>query len=411
MPFCSSGVSGQIPGTTDDVILTTTALEALAAKLPGGWLTAPAIAGVSSLIQLHLPSFCAADPPADPGMTAADVLALITMTPTATPTGAIAKLVQLLERLAWPQFCQCLTATTPAVTPPSAPSGLPAINPPQYLPAPAAATPCQTYPQFTTPAMTTVDSNIWNLLTGGHNTSVPPIGFTNIPGGTTTVEIKATNNVVGGTNKSISFFIIAQGPTGVSLGSGQTIAIASGATVDAFYTVPAGAASVDATIFTAGGAPLTTNTLTFQAFAWCGALPGQGQSACCPPDPSLQAILTQILTLVTLTQRQGVPFAYVPGTVHAGLTGTGTVAVSGILALAAQATTLPTQLGQVAGTPPRVFELGWLSLGTADGYEQPVFLDAQNQLIVPRSAGLVTTVGYSLHSGVTLTLTELLREP
>jgi hypothetical protein len=85
--------------------------------------------------------------------------------------------------------------------------------------------------------------------------------------------------------------------------------------------------------------------------------------------------------------------------------------VSGILALAVSLTTVPTQLGDRLGTPPRLFDVGWLSLGTSDGYEEAVFVNSATQLVVPRSAGLLTTVGYSLHSGVVMTITELTREP
>jgi len=57
----------------------------------------------------------------------------------------------------------------------------------------------------------------------------------------------------------------------------------------------------------------------------------------------MQAQLDQLMAMVTLIQRQAAPFGYVPGAIHAGLTGTGVIAIQGLIGCKS-VTTLPTQL-------------------------------------------------------------------
>jgi hypothetical protein len=114
--------------------------------------------------------------------------------------------------------------------------------------------------------------------------------------------------------------------------------------------------------------------------------------------------------MVTLLQRQAAPFAYVSGPVHSGLTGTGSFAVQGILGLHASASGL-SGIGLRVGTPDVRLEIGRLNLGTSDAYSDRVQLVLGDQVVFPAAAGLFTVVGYTLEPGVTLTVTELLREP
>jgi len=125
---------------------------------------------------------------------------------------------------------------------------------------------------------------------------------------------------------------------------------------------------------------------------------------------SMSAQLGWIRTDVELIQRQGVPFGYVTGAVHAGLTGDGSFDVADILGLAVNCTTIPGYLGLEAGTPDEHLFLGRLNLGTLDGWTPRQLLVDQPQLLLGVS-GAVTVVGYSLAGGVVATITELRREP
>lgn len=113
--------------------------------------------------------------------------------------------------------------------------------------------------------------------------------------------------------------------------------------------------------------------------------------------------------MVTLIQRQSVPFAYVSGTTHSGLTGTGTLSVSGILGLLVNAG-VPTSTSDIAGTPDVRIPIGRVNFGTADGYRDRDQLVTDSQVVFPAVAGLYTVIGYSLEPGVTATFTELVRE-
>jgi hypothetical protein len=73
--------------------------------------------------------------------------------------------------------------------------------------------------------------------------------------------------------------------------------------------------------------------------------------------------------------------------------------------------TLPSAIGSESGTPTEYFELGFLSVGTADGYQRSVRLEHNPQVWFPPDMGSQTLVGYSLNPLVTATITELQREP
>lgn len=112
--------------------------------------------------------------------------------------------------------------------------------------------------------------------------------------------------------------------------------------------------------------------------------------------------------LVTLIQRQGVPFAYIPAGTFAGLTGSGEVAVSGILAVSVDASDHPLTSVEF-GHPSERFDNGWINLGDADGWFARVQLGPHPTLI-PSVPAFVTKVGYTLPPGVTATLRTFKRE-
>lgn len=126
----------------------------------------------------------------------------------------------------------------------------------------------------------------------------------------------------------------------------------------------------------------------------------------------MAALQTQVAIVnqtTQLIQRQHVPFAYVPGTLHSGLTGAGQFAVQGILGLAVQLTTLPPGIGSTSDDPVEYFGAGWISTGTPDGWRRtspiahnPFWLDVQPE---------DTLVGYTFEPGVVANIEEFLREP
>lgn len=115
--------------------------------------------------------------------------------------------------------------------------------------------------------------------------------------------------------------------------------------------------------------------------------------------------------MVTLIQRQSVPFAYVPSTAHAGLSGAGTLSISGLLGVKIAVTTLPGAIGRKSTTPEEIFDAGFITFGTPDGYPSSYRLEHHPQLILPARCSAFTQLAYDLHPGVVITITELLREP
>jgi hypothetical protein len=127
----------------------------------------------------------------------------------------------------------------------------------------------------------------------------------------------------------------------------------------------------------------------------------------------IAAIGTQVSYLradVQLIQRQGVPFGYVPGAVHAGLNGEGQFAVSAILGLGVHFTAIPSTIPPRVGDPYTYHGLGKISVGALDGWERS-FLPTHNPYLILPVSGAITLVGYALATGVIATITELLREP
>jgi len=156
-----------------------------------------------------------------------------------------------------------------------------------------------------------------------------------------------------------------------------------------------------------GGSKVDGSTIE----AFCGgAAPGGTQQPCCPPDAATQAQLDQILQLVTIIQRQAAPFAYVYGANHTALSGHGSFAVSALIGVSVDVTTLPASYGQRDGSPVELFDIGYVTLGTADGYETSRRIDHDGALVLPPAAGAFTSVGYTLSPGVVVSIRELVRE-
>jgi hypothetical protein len=139
---------------------------------------------------------------------------------------------------------------------------------------------------------------------------------------------------------------------------------------------------------------------------------GQGAGTVAEPcgtDPAVAALLTQIYQLLQLVQRQHVPFAHVAAGEDAGLTGQGQLDVQGLLAVTVLLTTMPPYLGLAEGDPDRLFDVGWITAGTADGWLEPRRITTSPFML--RLGGDVTKIGYSLNPGVVATIRRHQREP
>jgi hypothetical protein len=153
----------------------------------------------------------------------------------------------------------------------------------------------------------------------------------------------------------------------------------------------------------------TTDISYVRVEVFCGSAPGGTGIACCPADQYTTGLLLSLLQAVTLIQRQHVPFAYVPGNSHSSLSGNGEFSVQGILGLLIELASVPGRAGELAGHPETIYSVGWVNVGTADGWLTKHVVEHSPMLVLD-VPGTVTRVGYSLPSDVSATITELVRE-
>ncbi len=119
---------------------------------------------------------------------------------------------------------------------------------------------------------------------------------------------------------------------------------------------------------------------------------------------------TLIRTMVDLMQRRLLPFAWILGTPHAGLTGTGVFSAQDVIGVSVDMT-VPGGWGSTAETPRRLIPSAGSLQGT-DGarFSDNTQLHYEHELIFfeqPWSLG----IRYNFRPGVTATLTPLLPEP
>jgi hypothetical protein len=359
-------------------------------------------ASLITATTLDLVGMCATDPPAQPVMSNTDWLALIGPPGLPDFTGAQAKFNAWVRYFLWFQFCECTSAATPAPTVPAAPSILPTINP--TLPGNTGA-PCGTRATpIPDPMGGTSSIAITSVASIPDNVTLGQVTFSVVPGGTN--------------HPPINFEIFLDD----WLGNGkwvfdQVYQCQSGGTITVQFAVPQfgvgqNGSAAYLTVHATAASGVSDDSVTMFVNWYCnGATPGVGNGGCCPPDPAIQGQLDQILKLVTLIQRQAVPFAYITGTVHAGLTGAGALSISGLLGVKVSITALPTSLGVEGTSPPQHFDVGTITFGTIDGFPSSYRIEHNPQVIMPCLASAFTDLDYELTPGVTITVTELVREP
>jgi hypothetical protein len=357
--------------------------------------------------------FCAADPPGNPDLTTLVFAAVFAGGEVGAAFLVAAAMEQLLLNYLWYQACECSAMTTPA--PPSAPAlpALPTLNPPVVVQPPAVA-PCATYGPGSAhlPANGNSCMLIPQTAVGTLGSATYAQGVVGIPVGALTATHTWGTGASMGANHTASFLTAYYNSANTFISSTQFTAKQSGNTATSTASVPAGATQMQVFVINDSGATApaaidVSYTLQFN----CTASPNQPQIPCCPPDPILEGVLSQILKMVTLIQRQSAPFGYVYGANHAALSGHGSFAVSDLIGVSVDVTTIPSWGGRIDGSPVEYFDLGFVTLGTADGYEISRRIDHDGSLVLPAAAGVFTAVGYTLEPGVVVSIRELVREP
>lgn len=376
--------------------MSSAAVAAFLNNIPTLWAVPLAI--YIARLRFDLLEFCSTDPPPVPNFTALDAIDLINVYNPVVNIPASDKFQQLVGAYLWYTVCQCSGVQTPAAPAPlPAPPGLPAINPPAVGPA---------YPTSGQQNCGTIQAQLaWTVGDSTHVGASSPV-----PTGATRFHGVATwsppdSNSLHSPFVQLDFL----DSTGFVVQSWTAATVYSAGPVDQTF-------SIDSRTVTfrwqwSHGTMSTAGTATPRVDWLCGSgTTGVPVVQPCPPDPFVQGLLEQILGLVTLLQRQVAPFAYVPGPRHNGLTGNGQFAIHGLLGVSAIITTVPPGLGNIAGDPPELFDVGFLTIGSADGWHRSVRLEHNPTLVMP-ILGSETLVGWTLAPGVVVDLLELIREP
>lgn len=387
---CGGGTSSPQTGAAAVTIYSAGSIALLLESVGAPWLI-PVIP-LLGLAPLALATFCATDPPAQVALTSAEANALLQLTFDTDFFAGLGKARDLVVNAIWWDVCQC-DATGPQ-DPPAAPAA-PAGAPITVQPTSGLVVPCyeETFAAIA-PAVNTGAQRVPALI---------PAGATEI---TRTVSWTASGSgFVGGYVQSIY-----TAPSGGSvLGTSSHFLDGASGTEVWSEPLPAGVGHMADTY--AGNSGITFTATAHIAFTGNCRPSGGAGAVQVSTDPAVMQLLGQILTLVTLVQRQQVPFAYIAGTSHPGLTGQGHFAVQGLIGCRVQLTSLGSGVGQVDGDPDLVFGAGWFDWGSAAGSASRAFIASVDHLDFPPAAGQYTRIGYTLSPGVTATITELRREP
>lgn len=412
MPVCTGG-SQPIPGVATSLHIDVPYLRSL---LPQNFQWVADFLNYMPSFDFDLATYCAVDPPGNPTLPSGPDFAAFLISPSRLGAGATVfdAISQWIHNYAWYQFCQCTVGATPAPpTTPTPPTGLPAVNPSGVVG--VAASPTTTWSQVQTCPDTTRTAT--EMFTGGRygQTGDPgPATYSrSIPVGATHVRLSGVASGAtgfGNVRPELDWF---NGTTLVS--SSIALTVVSGTSSTSGYSTTTGLVAVPATANQVvwdfhAGAVCTMNS-TVEWFTDTGNVLNPGAQQCCTStSPVINGMLSAILEMVTLMQREATPFAYVSGTVHHSLTGSSTLSVQGILGVLLNVSGV-SHYGSEFGVPDTYFRIGDIRFGTADGYSERVFIDTVDQVVLPPSAGVYTLIAYNLEPGVTLELTELIREP
>lgn len=395
--ICGGGTSSAQSGYGEALYMVPSMVAALLNNIPTLW--AVPLAGFIGAVTYELSSFCATDPPAVPTFTASDVVDLLNPYRPAEFLDAQQKFQDLVGAYAWYQVCKCDTVSTPAPpTAPAAPTGMPSINPPSVAPGYPTGQACQL--------------TNYSLDIPGDNTN-HQLGWVDLPSGATYITYDgAFTDMPSSPTPDTSATIQFRDSSGGIYG-GYTVGY-TGALHNQHHQEGALLPQyVQFQVSYFGGTGQPTRHIDVSVGIYCGTTPGSTGGPYptpCPTDPFVLGLLQQILALTTIIQRQAVPFSYIFGTAHSGLSGEGHIDVQGLLGVKVQLDTYGTGVGVESGDPDEFFEAGWITWGNADGSTKREWITHSPFVSLPSVAGQYTRLGYTLGQGVTATITELVRE-
>jgi hypothetical protein len=419
---CAGGQAQPAPGVNRNVVIGAAAAEAILDVISEG--AAVALAPIIAGVTYDLTQVCAEDPPADPGLTAQDVIDATNFVDPTVSIPAIEKAREWFLHYYWYTVCKCVSGATPDAPTPSNPGNTTSLNP--GLPG-GPAQECSDL-AVTIPAQVTIDNgtvttpfyDAQGMFPSGAAVSLPSFDtrFSSWPGraippGTTSYTVTITGQGPNWPFQSVWLRIALWDTNHTSLISSgvSTYAVTPGVPVTVTHTVPATAvywSTVLTTIVSSGvaGLPQVNADIEFQTHCAGGAIQAQ---PCCPPDPSIDARFAQVLGLLNSiwTQVQGSADSLKPGATHANLSGAGSILLQAECAAIQVNVHSPLPPLEVnPGSPDYYFSMGFIT-SYAIGSPLKGWRLVYTQQIFPVQT-YADQIGYTLPAGVTIDIIEQL---
>lgn len=408
--LCGGGASQAKPASFPVSFFSGQGLQAILIDVFGvseAWAALLAMAAITT-IEVTSSSFCTTDPPTLTWPSAADIL-FIASNPVDMNQPAYQHLNSVVQNALWYTLCECASTTTPAPpTPPAYPTGAPVLNPRGF--GTSSTPPCyDTYtPDIVYPSGIGGVVSLWPnfhatgfyALDAQQHTVVITRYLLPISGASTApapirLQWHDSSNVL----QQQSVGILASPP------------YAQGVVAQASSTVllPAGTKDIEVDVDTSNDTVSVDHWARVQIY--CGTdTPTSPLAPCCPPDPTLEAYLRQIMQMLqTLMGSPLYAHSYSTGTVHAGLTGNGSVTLAGpAMAVKVSITSDTTGGTVISGDPSYLWSRGFIvPIAAGNPMHGMVRLVYNPQLFV--LPPLTDQVGYTLPPGVTASITEMLR--
>lgn len=413
------GTSGPRNGVLTGIVFDATQVGAFVTAAGYPELDAP-IAVIAAGLALTVDVFCGTDPPADPGITDADIREVNNPATPASWATAAGRIKDWFLHNYWFQVCECHGGITPAPPQPVLPTG---TGNSTGLPKGNLTQPCWDVIQHLTVAAAPSGSQItgtvanilpspvagqFNLNLGIGITTVP---YYTIPSGVNNLSVATTISSLPPSGLGQDFQIGFLNASAAFLGYSGVIGYTSPSdplSKTATVTIPAN--SIYWFAFCNNNGDVNPHDWQVEFEFFCTGGPNQLTVACCPPDPLVNQYLQVILNIVSnlYTAPAGAPStSWTAGTAHTGISGTGSFNIAkGVTAIRAQFTTIPSAIRATPGTPTFYWDLGFVT-PLAMTYPlrslRTVFSTQDMPLPIQSDA-----VAYTFPEGVVVTLIELL---
>lgn len=426
--FCSGGLSSPKSGVVGQVTAT---VEAVAATLALAGLELPAgvVALIGAGINFYAPTFCANDPPPDPHPTQQDLADALNWGVPSVNLPAIFKYQQWFLSHYWYDICQCTNGATP-VSPVLSPPGQSTDSP--RLP---------TGPNQ--PCFQNSYSDSFPVQASGVRTHDLTGQLLPTSGSPILVQMPLNGNVVDNQpawpiSPTVTEFSAVgtrhQQDTSMNVGSqlattfltysaagaflGSLLLLQNGSQETNTTVVRKGAASVwpaaathyaitSVTAASALGPNIALQSDTIDVVGTCSG--GPLEQACCPPDPSIDARLNQIISYLQflMGQHPTTSTSWTDGIRHTGLTLSGRVQLAaGVTGVRVEVTQVPPTSAIITGDPTFYWEMGFITPIAVD-----IPLRGQRLVFNPEIFSLppqTTGVAWSLPQLCTINLVELI---